>query len=116
MEIAKKINYIISTLTAILSTIFGQFWFLFVFLIFLNLIDYITGILKARYLCIVSSAKGLKGIVKKFLIWCLVAMGFGLSITFQHIGNALGINLSITQCIGWFILMHCIINEIRSIL
>ena len=43
-------------------------------------------------------------------------MGFGLSITFQHIGNALGINLSITQCIGWFILMHCIINEIRSIL
>ena len=116
MEIAKKINYIISTLTAILSTIFGQFWFLFVFLIFLNLIDCVTGILKARYLCIVSSAKGLKGIVKKFLIWCLVAMGFGLSITFQHIGNALGINLSITQCIGWFILMHCIINEIRSIL
>ena len=55
MEIAKKINYIISTLTAILSTIFGKFWFLFVFLIFLNLIDYITGILKARYLCIVSS-------------------------------------------------------------
>ena len=108
MEIAKKINYIISTLTAILSTIFGQFWFLFVFLIFLNLIDYITGILKARYLCIVSSEKGLKGIIKKFLIWCLVAMGFGLSIAFQHIGNqhignALGINLDITQCINLFI-------------
>ena len=116
MEIAKKINYIISTLTAILSTIFGQFWFLFVFLISLNVIDCVTGILKARYLCIVSSNKGLKGIIKKFLIWCLVAMGFGLSITFQHIGNALGINLDITQCIGWFILMHCIINEIRSIL
>ena len=45
-----KINYIISTITAILSAIFGDFWFLFVFLLGLNIIDYVTGILKARYL------------------------------------------------------------------
>ena len=55
-----KINYIISTITAILSAIFGDFWFLFVFLLGLNTIDYITGILKARKL-----KKGYKRICKK---------------------------------------------------
>ncbi len=111
-----KINYVISTITGILSAILGEFWFLFVFLLGLNIIDYITGIMKARYLKRESSKKAMKGFVKKFLIWCLVAMGFGLGITFQKIGEVIGINLHIMLAIGWFILAHCIINELRSIL
>ena len=111
-----KINYVISTITGILSAILGEFWFLFVFLLVLNIIDYITGIMKARYLKRESSKKAMKGFVKKFLIWCLVAMGFGLGITFQKIGEVIGINLHIMLAIGWFILAHCIINELRSIL
>ena len=111
-----KINYIISTITAILSAILGDFWFLFVFLLGLNIIDYITGIMKARYLKKESSRRAMKGFIKKFLIWCLVAMGFGLGITFEKIGNVIGINLHIMLAIGWFILAHCIINEFRSIL
>ena len=87
-----KINYVISTITGILSAILGEFWFLFVFLLGLNIIDYITGIMKARYLKRESSKKAMKGFVKKFLIWCLVAMGFGLGITFQKIGEVIGIN------------------------
>ena len=43
-------------------------------------------------------------------------MGFGLGITFQKIGEVIGINLHIMLAIGWFILAHCIINELRSIL
>ena len=111
-----KINYVISTITGILSAILGEFWFLFVFLLGLNIIDYITGIMKARYLKRESSKKAMKGFVKKFLIWCLIAMGFGLGITFQKIGEVIGINLHIMMAIGWFILAHCIINELRSIL
>ena len=111
-----KINYIISTITAILSAILGDFWFLFVFLLGLNIIDYITGIMKARYLKKESSRRAMKGFVKKFLIWCLVAMGFGLGIAFEQIGKVIGINLHIMISIGWFILAHCIINEFRSIL
>lgn len=111
-----KINYIVSILTGILSAILGDFWFLFIFLLALNIIDYITGILKARYLRIKSSKMAMKGFVKKFLIWCLIAIGFGLGISFQKIGEILGINLHIMLAIGWFILAHCIINEIRSIL
>ncbi len=58
----------------------------------------------------------MKGFIKKFLIWCLVAMGFGLGIAFEMIGEVIGINLHIMLAIGWFILAHCIINEFRSIL
>ncbi len=82
----------------------------------LNIIDYTTGILKARYLKIESSRRAMKGFIKKFLIWCLVAMGFGLGIAFEMIGEVIGINLHIMLAIGWFILAHCIINEFRSIL
>lgn len=111
-----KINYIISTITGILSAIFGEFWFLFIFLLGLNIIDYITGIMKARYLKIESSKRAMKGFIKKFLIWCLIAMGFGLGIAFEQIGKVIDINLHIMVAIGWFILAHCIINEFRSIL
>lgn len=111
-----KINYIICTITAILSAILGDFWFLFIFLLGLNIIDYITGIMKARHLKKESSRQAMKGFIKKFLIWCLVAMGFGLGITLEKIGQVIGINLHIMLSIGWFILVHCIINEFRSIL
>ncbi|WP_317366441.1 phage holin family protein [uncultured Tyzzerella sp.] len=111
-----KIKYFISCITGILSAILGDFWFLFVFLLGLNIIDYTTGILKARYLKIESSRRAMKGFIKKFLIWCLVAMGFGLGIAFEMIGEVIGINLHIMLAIGWFILAHCIINEFRSIL
>ena len=111
-----KVNYITSIITGILSAILGDFWFLFIFLLGLNIIDYITGIMKAKHLKKESSKKAMKGFIKKFLIWCLVAMGFGLGITFEKIGQVIGINLHIMLAIGWFILAHCIINEFRSIL
>ena len=113
---ASKVKYLISCITSILSAIFGDFWFLFVFLLGLNIIDYITGIMKARYLKIESSRRAMKGFIKKFLIWCLISMGFGLGIAFEKIGEVIGINLHIMLAIGWFILAHCIINEFRSIL
>ena len=116
MTVSQKINYIISIFTGVLSAIFGEFWFLFAFLLGLNVIDYITGILKAKHLKIESSKRAAKGFLKKFLIWCLIAMGFGLSICFIKIGHILNVNLKIMTCIGFIILIHCIINEFRSIL
>ncbi len=111
-----KINYIISIITGIFSAILGDFWFLFLFLIILNIIDYTTGIMKAKYLKKESSRRAMKGFIKKFFIWCLIAMGFGLGIAFKKIGQVININLSLMLAIGWFLLAHCIINEFRSIL
>ncbi len=116
MTLENKIDNFLSCITGILSVFLGDFWFLFVFLLSLNVIDYITGIMKARYLKKESSKESTKGLVKKFLIWCLVFMGFGLGLAFEEIGNIIDIDLSIMIIIGWFVLAHCIINEFRSIL
>ena len=116
MTFEHKIKYLISCIIGVLSAIFGDFWFLFVFLLGLNIIDYLTGILKARYLKKESSKRAMKGFIKKFLIWCLVFMGFGLGLAFQKIGDLIGINLHMMIAIGWGLLVHCIINEFRSIL
>ena len=49
-------------------------------------------------------------------MWILVAISFGLSEIFIHIGNLGGHNLSFMVLLGWFMLAHCIVNEIRSII
>lgn len=115
-NIDTKIKIIFEAITAILSTILGEFWFLFVFLLGLNVIDYITGILKARYLKKETSKKAMKGFIKKFLIWVLIILGFGLGLTFKQVGEIINIKLDFMISIGWFILIHCIVNELRSIL
>ena len=116
INLENKIHNIISCITGLLSIFFGDFWFLFVFLLILNIIDNITGFLKARYLGQISSKKASYGIMKKFLMWLLIVMSFGIGVVFFKIGKIIDINLSITLFIGWFVLVHCIINEFISIL
>lgn len=111
-----KINCIISAITTLLSTLLGDFWFLFLFLLILNILDYITGIMKAKYLKIISSKKGFVGAIKKIFLWVIVFIGFVLGIAFKEIGEILGFNLNWLIGIGYFTLVHCIINEIFSIL
>lgn len=115
-NIENKLNNFISFITGILSIFFGDFWFLFVFLFILNIVDNITGLLKARYLGIITSKKASFGIVKKILMWLLILISFGIGTVFYKIGKIIDINLSITLFIGWFVLAHCIINEVISIL
>ena len=115
-NIENKLNNFISFITGILSIFFGDFWFLFVFLFILNIIDNITGLLKARYLGIISSRRASFGIVKKVLMWLLILISFGIGTVFYKIGKIIDINLSITLFIGWFVLAHCVINEVISIL
>lgn len=115
-NIENKLNNFISFIIGILSIFFGDFWFLFVFLFILNIIDNITGLLKARYLGIISSRRASFGIVKKVLMWLLILISFGIGTVFYKIGKIIDINLSITLFIGWFVLAHCIINEVISIL
>ena len=115
MDFSKKIDYIIGAIVALMISIFGRFWFLFAFLLFLNVADYLTGIIKARYLRKETSKKATLGFLKKCSMWILVAIGFGLSEVFVNIGNLSGHNLSFMGLLGWFMLAHCIVNEIRSI-
>ena len=103
-------------ITALLSYIFGEHWFLFAFFLLLNLGDFLTRWLAARLTGTENSKAGWFGILKKIGYWVMIALGFGMSVVFIEIGKTIGISLEITTLIGWFVLTTLIVNEIRSIL
>ena len=115
-KILHKVNLIGGAAVAVLSAVFGEFWYLFCAFLVLNVVDYITGILKARFTKSENSNKGWKGIVKKVGYWVCIAIGFFISVCFTEMGSKIGVDLSFTQLFGWFTLATFIINEIRSIL
>lgn len=111
-----KANLILASIVSILSIVFGDFWFLFIFLLVLNIFDYITGTMKARYLKEESSEKAFIGFAKTVFTWILIIVSFGIGMCFVEVGEKLNFNLGFMGCLGWFMLTHCIINEVRSIL
>lgn len=102
---------------SILIKVFGNYWMVFVFYMIFNLIDWITGSLKAMKLRKVSSYLGIKGLLKKLGNWIVIGIAFSFSSVFVIIGKEiLNINLSIMYSLGWFTFALLIINEIISIL
>lgn len=115
-KLINKINLIGAAAVTLMSALFGEFWYLFLAFAALNVLDYVTGIIKAKVAHTENSVKGFNGIVKKLGYWVVVAIAFFLSVGFKDIGAAIGIDLGFTVFIGWFTLCTLIINEIRSVL
>lgn len=111
-----KINVIGAILISILTYILGEHWVLFVGFLLLNVGDYITGCLKSRINKKTNSNKGVQGVLKKLGYWIMIMVAFGMSAIFIEIGEIIGVNLRITEFIGWFVLASLIINECRSII
>ena len=110
------LNAVGGTIVAVLSTVLGTHWFLFVGFLALNIIDFITGIRKSRLAGKENSAKGVQGVWKKLGYWLMVLVAFLASAIFIEIGQTINVDLTITTYIGWFTLASLIINELRSIL
>ncbi len=96
---------IITLIASILSFLYGSFDFLLKTLLSLMLIDYITGVSSAFITKKVNSSIGGKGIIKKFIYLCVVAVGVILD-------NLLSVN----GALRGFILYSFIFNEMLSIL
>lgn len=112
-----KVNAVGGAFIVLATYIFGEHWVLFAAFLVLNVLDYITGIMKSRVLKNVSSNAGLKGVIKKFLYWIVVLIAFGMSPVFNEIGEAIGTDFSpYTPFIGWFVLASMGFNEFRSIM
>lgn len=110
-------NVVAGGIVAVLTAIFGMYWYVFVAYAILNLFDWLTGWYKARRLKRESSAEGLIGIVKKLGYWVIIAVAFILSGVFVNIGkDLLKVDLGFLTLIGWFTLALLIVNEVRSIL
>lgn len=116
LPIFDKINAIYGSLVVLLTYILGEHWFLFAAFLALNIFDYITGLLKARINKKSNSSKGAIGALKKVGYWLMICLAFMMSDIFIEIGETIGLNLSVTTLLGWFILASLSINEIRSII
>lgn len=112
-----KYNAVIGAAVTALTAIFGAYWYVFAAFLVLNIIDWLTGWVKARKKKEESSKIGAVGAVKKLGYWAVVLVAFLIASTFVHFGNdMLHIDLSFLNLIGWWVLAMLIVNEARSIL
>ena len=110
-----KVNLLWGAIITGLSFIVGDEKILFLFFLFLNVVDCVFGYIKAYKTKTIKSGKGTEGIIKKVAYWVIIAIAFMVSEYFIGIGHQIGVDLSFLNLFGWFILGVYIINEITSI-
>lgn len=110
-------NAAAGAVVAVLSAIFGVYWYLFAGYLVLNILDWLTGWRKARKKKQESSYIGLRGIAKKTGYWVIILVAFLIpTLLVQFCQDLLKINLGFLIMLGWFTLATLLINEFRSIL
>lgn len=116
-RIVDTYNLFVGAAVALLSAVFGVYWYVFLAYLVLNVFDWLTGWYKSRKLKEESSKIGLIGIVKKLGYWVIIAVAFIVSSVFVAMGrDLLHMDLSFLTMIGWFTLALLLVNEVRSIL
>lgn len=116
VAIFSKFNSLISIITTFLTSIFGMQWGLFAAYLLLNIIDYITGVIKAKKKKYENSNDGVKGILKKVCYWLIIMATFIITYVLIEILKQFNINIEFIMFISWFTLGCLAINETRSIL
>lgn len=112
-----KYNAAVGGVVAVLSAIFGVYWYVFAAFLLLNVVDWLTGWAKANKKKEESSKAGAIGAIKKLGYWAVVLVAFTISGVFVHFGHdMLGVDLSFLNLIGWWVLAMLIVNEARSII
>lgn len=89
---------------------------LFLVFLIMNILDWLTGTAKARYLKKENSSSGIIGVIKKLGNWIIILIAFAMAYAFIKLGKMIGIDLGLTNLLGWFVLLTLTANEIRSIL
>lgn len=116
-KLLNKANFIYGAVVTLLTVVFGQYWFLFAGFLALNVVDYVTGFIKAKYFKGNESSKvGARGVLKKLLYWLVIGVAFYISACFVKMGEVIDVNLSFMVMFGWFTLATYLVNELRSIL
>lgn len=110
-----EVNLIGGGIVTVLTAVLGQLWFLFVGLLVLNVIDWLSGWYWASMNKQSSSKIGAKGVAKKVWYWIIIAVAFYIGFAFEKLGSVLGVPLDFMNMIGWFVLANYLVNEIRSV-
>ncbi|MBE6821487.1 MAG: phage holin family protein [Ruminococcaceae bacterium] len=86
-------------------------------LVSLNVIDYGTGLVAAKYRGQkISSYRGFRGILKKICMWLLVAIGAIIDMLITYGAEQAGIVLHLGYAVASLVAVWLICNEIISIL
>lgn len=102
---------------ASLSSILGVLTLPVIIMIGCNIIDYITGLMAAKYRNeSVNSYKSIRGIMKKVCMWLLVVVGAIVDQLLIYATNTVGYELPFTFLVACIVAIWIICNEIISIL
>lgn len=114
--IIDRYNAVTGAAVAVLTAVFGVYWYIFAGYLLFNVLDWLTGWYKSRKLGKESSKVGFHGILKKLGYWAIILVAFLIPDLFIHLGqDILGVNLSFLTLLGWFTLASLLVNEVRSI-
>lgn len=112
------IKVIVTAVTGFLSSILGILYVPVLLMVACNLIDYITGLVAAKYRTDggISSYKSMKGITKKVMMWLLVVVGAIIDQLLVYASVTLGFAMPFTFLVACIVAIWIICNEIISIL
>ena len=106
----------VAVLGASIVSYFGTLAAPLLVLLFVMIVDYVTGMVKAYMAAQLSSKIGLRGILKKLCYMAMVAVGAAID---YLLGSALvqvGIDMHVELFCGMLVAIWLIINELISIL
>lgn len=112
------IKAIVTAATGFLSSVLGILYIPVLLMVACNLIDYITGLVAAKYRTDggISSYRSMKGITKKVMMWLLVVVGAIIDEVLAYTSVTLGLAMPFTFLVACIVAIWIICNEIISIL
>lgn len=112
------IKAIVTAATGFLSSVLGILYIPVLLMVACNLIDYITGIVAAKYRTDggISPYRSMKGITKKVMMWLLVVVGAIIDEVLAYTSVTLGFATPFTFLVACIVAIWIICNEIISIL
>lgn len=116
MEKENFIKLLVSSVGAYLSNKLGILFPILCILLFCMTADYVTGIVKAKYLDEIESEKGAWGIIKKAMYALVVAVAIICDYIIINTAEKIGISIPLTTFFGLLVSIWLILNEIISIL
>ena len=113
-----SVKVLFTAIGSFLSSILGILYVPVLLMVACNLIDYITGLVAAKYRTDggISSYKSMKGITKKVMMWLLVVVGAIIDQVLAYTSATLGFAMPFTFLVACIVAIWIICNEIISIL
>ena len=116
-----KVNTVkvfITGIGSMLSSLLGVLYIPVLLMVASNLIDYITGLMAAKFRDDkkISSYKSMRGIAKKIAMWLLVVVGAIIDQLILYATSTMGWSFPFTFLVACVVTIWIICNEIISIL